>query len=58
MIQNVEYEGYLADAPVMRFLDSGKPVTNFRIGSSRQWKDAKGEVQKETTWLKVTRGGR
>jgi single-strand DNA-binding protein len=58
MIQKVMYEGYLADEPVMRFLDNGRAVCNFRIGSSRQYKDSKGEVMRETTWLKVTAWGK
>jgi len=53
-IQMVMYEGYLAEDPEMRFTPSGKPVTNFRMGSTRQYKDAQGETVKETTWLKVT----
>jgi single-strand DNA-binding protein len=54
MIQRLEYEGYLASDPEMRFTPTGKQVTNFRIGSSRQYKNANGEVVKETTWLKIT----
>lgn len=57
-IQMVMYEGYLADAPEMRYTPSGKNVTNFRIGSHRQYKNAAGEVVKETTWLKVTAWGK
>jgi single-strand DNA-binding protein len=56
-IQLVMYEGYLAADPEMRYLPNGKPVTNFRIGSSRQWTNASGEKVKETTWLKVTAWG-
>lgn len=52
-IQKVIYEGYLAADPEMRFLPSGQPVTNFRMGSTRQWKSKAGEVQKETTWIRV-----
>lgn len=58
MIQKVMYEGYLADEPVMRLLDNGRAVCNFRIGSSRQYKDGKGEVVRDTTWLKVTAWGK
>lgn len=57
-IQMVMYEGYLAADPEMRFIPSGTAVTNFRIGSTRQYKDAKGETLKETTWLKVTAWGK
>jgi single-strand DNA-binding protein len=57
-IQMVMYEGFLAADPEMRVIPSGKTVTNFRIGSSRQWKNAEGEPVKETTWLKVTAWGK
>lgn len=56
-IQRVEYEGYLVADPEMRFTPSGQAVTNFRIGSNREWKNQAGEKQKETTWLKVTAWG-
>lgn len=57
-IQVLEYEGYLVADPEMRYTPSGKPVTNFRIGSNRQYKTADGEVVKETTWLKVATWGK
>jgi len=57
-IQRVEYEGYLADDPEMRFTPSGAQVTNFRMGSNRQYKTAAGEQKKETTWLKVAVWGK
>lgn len=52
-IQKVEYEGYLCADPEMRFLANGTAVTNFRIGSTYQYKTKEGEVQKVTTWMKV-----
>lgn len=57
-IQLVMYEGYLAAEPEMRFTPSGMQVTNFRIGSSRQYKDSNNETVKETTWLRVTAWGK
>jgi len=57
-IQKVTYEGFLADDPEMRFTPNGKNVTNFRIGSNRQYKDSAGTVVKETTWLKITAWGK
>lgn len=57
-IQLVMYEGYMADAPDMRYTPSGKAVANFRMGSSRSFKTSSGETTKETTWLKVTAWGR
>jgi single-strand DNA-binding protein len=57
-IQKLEYEGFLADDPEMRYTPAGKTVTNFRMGSNRQYKNSQGEVVKETTWLKVTTWGK
>ena len=57
-IQMIEYEGYLANDPEMRFTPNGKIVTNFRMGSSRKYKNTDGEDVKETTWLKVTAWGK
>lgn len=57
-IQLVMYEGFLADAPEMRYTPSGKPVTNFRMGSNRKYKTADGTEVKETTWLKVAVWGK
>jgi single-strand DNA-binding protein len=53
-IQMVIYEGFLAEDPEMRYTPQGKPVTNFRMGSNRQYKTADGTAVKETTWLKIT----
>lgn len=53
-IQYVMYEGFTAAEPEMRYMADGKAVTNFRMGSTRQWKNKAGEVVKETTWLKVS----
>ena len=52
-VQQLNYDGWLADDPVMRYLANGTPVTNFRIGSSRSYKTKNGDQKKETTWLKV-----
>jgi len=57
-IQSLQYEGFLAEDPEMRYTPSGKTVTNFRMGSNRQYKNSQGEVVKETTWLKVTTWGK
>lgn len=51
-LQQLIYEGYLGADPEMRYLDNGTPVTNFRIGSSRSYKQNDNDVS-ETTWLKV-----
>jgi len=53
-LQEVKYEGYLAEDPIMRFLPSGTAVINFRIGSTRTRKTPTGESFDETTWMKVS----
>lgn len=57
-LQMVMYEGFLADDPEMRFTPQGRSVTNFRIGSNREYKTADGNKVKETTWLKITAWGK
>lgn len=57
-IQRVEYEGFLGADPEMRYTPAGKEVTNFRVGSTRQYKTSDGKTVKETTWLKVTAWGK
>lgn len=56
-IQNLQYEGYLAEAPEMRYTDGGTAVCNFRIGSNREYKKKDGEKVKETIWLRITAWG-
>ena len=56
-IQHVMYEGFLGADPEMRYTPAGKAVTNFRFGSTRQYKTGEDTV-KETTWLKVTAWGK
>jgi single-strand DNA-binding protein len=57
-IQRVQYEGNLAGDPDAGFTPSGKPITNFRMGSNRTYKTADGTPVKETTWLKVAAWGK
>lgn len=57
-IQLVMYEGYLGDAPELRYTPKGTAVANFRLGSSRSFKTSDGETAKETTWLKVSAWGK
>ena len=57
-IQKVQYEGYIGADPELRYTPDGKPVCNFRLGSTNQYKNASGEVVKETTWLKIATWGK
>lgn len=56
-IQQVMYEGFLGGDPDMRFTPAGKGVCDFRIGSTRSFKNGSGEKVDETTWIKVTTWG-
>lgn len=56
-IQWMMYEGFLAADPDSRFTDGGNAVTNFRIGSTHQYRKGD-EVVKETTWIKVVAWGK
>ena len=46
----IEIAGYLAAKPTVRYLPSGTPVANARIGESYTYKDADSKPQKHTNW--------
>jgi len=46
----IEVAGYLAAKPSTRYLPSGTPVANARLGESYSYKDADGKLQKHTNW--------
>ncbi len=46
----IEVVGYLAAKPAVRYLPSGTPVANARLGESYSYKDGEGKVQKHTNW--------
>ncbi|MGI9074277.1 MAG: single-stranded DNA-binding protein [Bryobacteraceae bacterium] len=46
----IEIAGYLAAKPTVRYLPSGTPVANARLGESYTYKDAEGKAQKHTNW--------
>jgi len=46
----IEVAGYLASKPVRRFLPSGMPVSNVRLGETYTYKDSQGNTQKHTNW--------
>jgi len=49
--------GYLGRDPEMRYTPSGKPVTTFSVGTSRNWTTADGERRSETEWFNVVTWG-
>lgn len=52
-LNQVTLIGNLGRAPEMRYTPDGKPVTTFSLAIGRKWKDEKGELKEETTWLRV-----
>jgi single-strand DNA-binding protein len=50
--------GNLGRDPEMRYMPSGKPVTNFSVASNRKWTDNEGVLHKETIWIRVSAFGR
>ncbi|HEX5424851.1 MAG TPA: single-stranded DNA-binding protein [Candidatus Acidoferrales bacterium] len=46
----IEIAGFLAAKPVLRFLPSGTPVANVRLGESYTFKDSDGKPRKHTNW--------
>src|SRR3978361_2241903 len=46
----IEVAGYLASKPEVRYLPSGTPVANARLGESYSFKDSEGKPQKHTNW--------
>jgi single-strand DNA-binding protein len=50
--------GNLGRDPEMRYLPSGKPVTNFSVASNRKWTDNEGVLHEETIWVRVSAFGR
>ena len=50
--------GNLGRDPEMRYTPSGDPVTSLNVASNRQFNDASGAKQKETTWFRVSVWGK
>lgn len=50
--------GRLAADPELRTTTSGQTVANFRVATSRQWKDAQGQLQSQTEFTQVVAWGK
>src|SRR5260370_4080208 len=46
----LEVIGYLATKPALRYLPSGTPVANVRLGESYRYQDGDGKQQQHTNW--------
>jgi len=51
-LNRVQLIGHLGAMPEMRYLDNGTALTTIRIATSRQWKDANGQLQEQTEWTR------
>ena len=46
----IEVAGFLASQPTRRYLPSGTPVANVRMGESHTFADGEGKTQTQTNW--------
>lgn len=58
MYQNTIVVGHLGDDPKMKYTQTGQAVTDFRIATTRKWKNQEGETQEKTTWFRVSVWGK
>ena len=49
-MNRVEVAGYLSKRPEVRYLPSGTPVANVRLGQSYRYQDSKQQWQEHTNW--------
>jgi len=50
--------GNVGGDPEMRYTPSGKPVTSFRVATSRRYTTSGGETREETDWFRVSVWGK
>lgn len=50
--------GNLADKPTLNHSRAGRPVSNMRLATNRNYKDANGNPQKTTEWHRVVVWGK
>lgn len=58
MVNKVILLGNLGRDPELRTTQSGQPVANFSMATSRTWKDKSGQKQEETEWHQLVAWGR
>jgi single-strand DNA-binding protein len=46
----IEVDGFIAAQPSRKYLPSGMPVSNVRLGESYTHRDSQGNTQKHTNW--------
>lgn len=58
MVNKVILVGNLGTDPEVRSTPSGQQVANFRLATSRRWRDREGQRREETEWHTVVCWGR
>lgn len=58
MYQQIIIAGYLGRDPEMRYTESGTPVTNFSVATTRRWSNKDDQQQEETAWFRISAWGR
>ncbi len=54
MYHSIVIVGRLGRDPEMRYMPSGDPVTTISVATDRAWNDKSGQLQRETTWFRVS----
>ena len=57
-VNKVFLVGRLGKDPELKYFDSGDPVCNFSMATSRKYKNKSGELQEETEWHRVAVWGK
>lgn len=58
MLHKIQIIGNLGNDPELRYTQTGQPVTNFSVATSRKWTGNDGQLQEETIWFKVSTWGK
>lgn len=57
-VNNITFAGYLGADAELRYTSNATPVVNFNVANTRGYKDASGEWQQRTNWMKVVGFGK
>jgi len=58
MYQKIYLAGNLGREPELRYTPNGTPVSSFSVATNEQWTDPDGQLQKRTTWWRVSVWGK
>jgi len=54
MFNKCSFIGRVGQAPEIRTTQAGKEVANLSLGVSEKWKDADGQRQERTEWVRIS----